>query len=154
MQDNGPTRNRPAIEMLLVEDSPSDVFLTTEALKVVKVPVHLSVVTDGVEAMAFLRHQGKYHEAPRPRLILLDLNLPRKDGREVLAEIKSDDQLKCIPIVVLTSSGAEQDLRTAYDLHANCYLVKPATFAEFKEMFERLEAFWFHTVILPPHEYC
>ncbi|MGZ4972030.1 MAG: response regulator [Limisphaerales bacterium] len=154
MQNQGPEKDCPAVELLLVEDSPSDVFLTKEALKAVKVLVHLSVATDGVEAMSFLRRQGQYLQAPRPHLILLDLNMPRKDGREVLAEIKSDNRLRCIPIVVLTSSSAEQDLRTAYDLHANCYLVKPATFAEFKEMFERLESFWLKTVILPPYELC
>jgi chemotaxis family two-component system response regulator Rcp1 len=152
MENKGPQKDCPAIELLLVEDSPSDVFLTKEALKAMKAPVCLSVVTDGVEAMSFLRRQGKYGKAPRPQMILLDLNMPKKDGREVLAEIKADARLKYIPVVVLTSSSAEQDLRTAYELHANCYLVKPATFAEFKEVFERLEVFWFKTVILPPYE--
>jgi two-component system response regulator len=154
MEKQGPQNDCPAIDLLLVEDSPSDVFLTKEALKAVKRSVNLSVVTDGVEAMAFLRRQGKYTEAPQPHLILLDLNMPRKDGREVLAEIKADNCLKSIPVIVLTSSSADQDLRTAYELHANCYLVKPATFAEFKEIFERLEAFWFNTVTLPLHECC
>lgn len=110
------------------------------------------MVTDDVEAMSFLRRQGNYTQVPRPHLILLDLNMPRKDGREVLAKIKADNRWRCIPVVVLASSSADQDLRTAYDLHANCYLVKPATFAEFKEMFERLESFWLKTVILPPYE--
>jgi two-component system response regulator len=152
MENKGPQKDCPAIELLLVEDSPSDVFLTKEALKAMQAPINLSVVTDGVEAMSFLRRQGKYGAVSRPHLILLDLNMPRKDGREVLAEIKADSSLKHIPVVVLTSSSADQDLRTAYDLHANCYLVKPATFAEFKEVFERLETFWFNTVILPPYE--
>jgi len=153
MEKQGPQNDCPAIELLLVEDSPSDVFLTKEALKAVKRSVNLSVVTDGVEAMAFLRRQGNYAKSPQPHLILLDLNIPRKDGREVLAEIKGDNRLKSIPVIVLTSSSADQDLRMAYELHANCYLVKPATFAEFKEIFERLEAFWFNTVTLPAHEY-
>jgi len=138
--------------LLLVEDSPSDVFLTKEALKTVRTPVHLSVATDGVEAMSFVRRQGPYVNAPRPDIILLDLNMPRKDGREVLAELKLDNDLKRIPVIVLTSSSAEQDLRTAYEAHANCYLVKPATFSEFKDIFERLENFWLDTVILPNHE--
>lgn len=153
MQNKGPEKDCPAINLLLVEDSPSDVFLTKEVVKGLKVPVNLSVVTDGVEAMSFLRRQEQYKEAPRPHLILLDLNMPRKDGREVLAEVKADQRLKSIPVIVLTSSNAEQDLRTAYDLHANAYLVKPATFAEFREVFQRLERFWLNTVILPPHEH-
>ena len=153
MQTQGRQSDCPPIEVLLAEDSPSDVFLTKEALKRVKTAVHLSVVTDGVEAMSFLHRQGKYAGQPRPNLILLDLNMPRKDGREVLAEIKSDKQLRYIPVIVLTSSSAEQDLLTAYGSHANCYLVKPATFAEFEKMFESLESFWLKTVTLPPYEH-
>jgi chemotaxis family two-component system response regulator Rcp1 len=140
--------------LLLVEDSPSDVFLTKQALKAAQQEINLSVVTDGVEALAFLKQQGKYANAPRPKLIFLDLNMPRKDGRELLAEIKNDEDLKCIPVIVLTSSNADQDLLQAYGLHANCYIVKPATFAEFKEIIERIETFWFNTVILPSHEHC
>src|ERR687884_1433856 len=114
-----------AIEILLVEDSPGDVRLTREALRDGKVRNNLSVVTDGVEALAFLRREGRYADAPRPDLILLDLNLPKKDGREVLAEIKADPNLRRIPVVVLTTSEAEQDIVETYNLHANCYVKKP-----------------------------
>jgi len=124
------TEGRP-VEILLVEDSPSDTELTVEALKEAKIRNHLSTVEDGVQAMEFLRRQGRFAQAPRPDLIMLDLNLPRKDGREVLAEIKSDPGLKLIPVVVLTTSRAEQDVLRAYQLSANCYITKPVDFDQF-----------------------
>jgi chemotaxis family two-component system response regulator Rcp1 len=139
-----------AIEILLVEDNVGDVRLTTEALKENKVCNNLSVVGDGVEAMQFLRQQGKYAAAPHPDLILLDLNLPRKDGREVLAEIKSDGQLRRIPVVILTTSKAEEDVIRTYDLHANCYVTKPVGFEEFASVVRSIEDFWLTIVMLPP----
>jgi two-component system, chemotaxis family, response regulator Rcp1 len=138
------------IQILIVEDSPSDAFIVTEALKHGQEASEVFAVHDGVEAMEFLRRQGKYVDAPRPDLILLDLNMPRKDGREVLAEIKADEKLKCIPVIVLTSSAADQDVSTAYRLHANCYLAKPVDFSKFKEMVQAVETFWFKNVTLPP----
>jgi two-component system, chemotaxis family, response regulator Rcp1 len=139
-------------EILLVEDNPGDVRLTQEALKDAKLINHLHVVQDGVEAMEFLRRQGTYQDAPRPDLILLDLNLPRKDGREVLTEVKADERLKRIPIVVLTSSQSEEDLLKAYGLHANCYVTKPVDFDRFTEVVRSIEDFWFGIVRLPPKE--
>jgi two-component system, chemotaxis family, response regulator Rcp1 len=130
-------------ELLLVEDSPGDVRLTKEALKDTPAPSRLSVVQDGEEALAFLRHQGVYAQAPSPDLILLDLNLPRKDGREVLAELKMDPKLKRIPVVVLTTSEAEQDILQAYDLHANCYITKPMELDAFLETIREIFRFWF-----------
>ena len=138
------------IQILIVEDSPSDAFIVTEALKHGREPTEVFAVHDGVEAMEFLRHHGKYADAPQPDLILLDLNMPRKDGREVLAEIKADERLKTIPVIVLTSSAADQDVLTAYRLHANCYLAKPVDFSKFKEMVRTIETFWFRNVTLPP----
>jgi CheY-like chemotaxis protein len=138
------------IEILLVEDSPSDTDLTLEALKDFKVRNHVSVVEDGVLAMQFLRRQGAYAQAPRPDLIMLDLNLPRKDGREVLAEIKGDNLLKTIPIVVLTTSRAEKDILSAYELNANCYINKPVDFNQFLEVVRSIESFWLFVVTLPP----
>ena len=138
------------IEILLVEDSPSDTELTLEALKDFKVRNHVSVVEDGVQAMEFLRRQGPYAQAPRPDLIMLDLNLPRKDGREVLADIKRDDLLKTIPIVVLTTSRADQDILHAYQLNANCYINKPVDFNQFLEVVRSIESFWLFVVTLPP----
>jgi CheY-like chemotaxis protein len=143
------SEGRP-IEILLVEDSPSDTDLTLEALKDFKVRNHVSVVEDGVLALQFLRREGPYVEAPRPDLIMLDLNLPRKDGREVLAEIKQDDNLKLIPIVVLTTSRADQDILRAYQLNANCYITKPVDFNQFLEVVRAIEAFWLYVVALPP----
>lgn len=143
------SEGRP-IEILLVEDSPSDTELTTEALRDFKVRNHVSIVEDGVQAMQFLRRQGPYADAPRPDLIMLDLNLPRKDGREVLADIKADEQLKTIPIVVLTTSHAEQDVLRAYQLNANCYINKPVDFNQFLEVVRSIEAFWLYVVTLPP----
>ncbi len=140
------------IEILLVEDSPTDVLMAREALDHAKVLNHLQVVEDGVEAMALLRRQGKYADAPRPDLILLDLNLPRKDGREVLAEVKADDDLKLIPVVVLTTSKAEEDVLKAYGHHANCYITKPVDFPEFAQVVKSIEHFWFAVVTLPNGE--
>ncbi|MEK7787532.1 MAG: response regulator [Chloroflexota bacterium] len=140
---------RPIV-MLMVEDSPADVMLTKEALDQAKVLNHLHLVEDGVAAMAFLRREGPYAHAPRPDLILLDLNLPKKDGREVLAEIKADEDLKVIPIVVLTTSRDEADVLRAYGLHANCYITKPVDFANFAEIVRSIREFWFTVVTLPP----
>ena len=138
------------VEILLVEDNPGDVGLTRETLKDTKLLNHMSVVGDGVEAMAFLRREGQYVKAARPDLILLDLNLPKKDGREVLAEIKTDEQLRRIPVVVLTTSSAEQDILNTYDLHANCYITKPVNLDQFIAVVKAIEEFWFTIVKLPP----
>jgi chemotaxis family two-component system response regulator Rcp1 len=138
------------IEILLVEDNPGDVRLTREALVDAKVHNHLSVVGDGVEALAFLHREGQYANAPRPDLILLDLNLPRKDGREVLAEIKNDERLRRIPVVVLTTSQAEEDVLRAYDLRANCYVTKPVDLDQFIKVVQSIDSFWFTIVVLPP----
>ncbi|MGA2657612.1 MAG: response regulator [Verrucomicrobiota bacterium] len=143
------TEGRP-VEILLVEDSPSDTELTVEALKEAKIRNHLSTVEDGVQAMAFLRRQGPFAGAPRPDLIMLDLNLPRKDGREVLAEVKADPGLKMIPVVVLTTSRAEQDVLRAYQLSANCYITKPVDFDQFLNVVRSIESFWLFVVTLPP----
>lgn len=137
------------VEILLVEDSPTDVLLAKEALESSKLANNLHIVNDGAEAMAFLRREGKYTEAPFPDLILLDLNLPKKDGREVLSEIKEDDRLKRIPVVVLTTSKDETDVMKAYGLHANCYVVKPVDFEKFAEIVQSIENFWFSVVTLP-----
>jgi chemotaxis family two-component system response regulator Rcp1 len=138
------------IEILLVEDNPGDVDLTREALEGGKIKNMLHVVSNGEEAMAFLRHKGKHTHAPRPDLVLLDLNLPRMDGREVLAQIKSDDDLKRIPVVVLTSSKAEEDILKVYNLHANCYITKPMDLLQFLKVVHVIEDFWFTIVKLPP----
>jgi chemotaxis family two-component system response regulator Rcp1 len=138
------------IEILLVEDNPADVRLTQEALRENKVHNHLHVVQDGVAALAFLRRAGAYTQVPRPDLILLDLNLPRKDGRELLAEIKADPDLKRIPVVILTTSRAEQDILRTYDLHANCYVTKPVELDQFIEVVKSIEGFWLTIVKLPP----
>ncbi len=138
------------INILLVEDNPGDVRLTIEGLKEGKVLNNLSVVSNGVEAMAFLRKEGQYANVPKPELILLDLNLPRKDGREVLAEIKNDDNLKRIPVVILTSSQAEQDIVKSYNLHANCYITKPVELDQFLGVIKNIEQFWLTVVKLPP----
>lgn len=140
------------IEILLVEDSPGDVRLTQEILKDTKVRNNLYVVGDGVEAMAFLRHEDKYANMPRPDLVLLDLNLPEKDGREVLAEIKSDEKLKSIPVVVLTISQAEEDILNAYGLYANCYISKPIDLKQFIKVVKSIEDFWLTIVKLPRGE--
>jgi len=142
-------RNGP-IEILLVEDNPGDVRLTREALKEGKVYSNLHTVRDGVEAMEFLRRQGKFRDAPRPDIILLDLNLPKKDGREVLQEIKTDDSLKRIPVVVLTTSKAEEDVLRTYNLHANCYVTKPVDLEKFMVVVRTIDVFWLTVVTLPP----
>ena len=141
--------NVTPIQILLVEDSPSDAKLTLAALKQAKVANQVSHVEDGVQAMEFLRRQGKYAGAPRPDLIMLDLNLPRKDGREVLEELKSDRELQAIPVVVLTTSQAEQDIIRSYELHANCYITKPVNFERFLEIVQSIEYFWLTVVALP-----
>jgi len=143
-----PSLARPA-EILLVEDSPGDVRLMQEALKEGKVANRVHVVGDGVEAMAFLRRQGDFADVPRPDLILLDLNLPKKDGREVLAELKADDDLRRIPVVVLTTSRAEEDILKAYDLHANCYMTKPVDLGQFLNLVKEIEEYWLLMVRLP-----
>jgi len=134
----------------LVEDNPADVRLTEEALKESKIRNRLFVVNDGVEAIEFLRQQGEYAGSPRPDLVLLDLNLPRKDGREVLADIKTDEELKRIPVVVLTTSQDECDLLRSYNLHANCYIQKPVDLDRFLEVVRSVEDFWLSIVRLPP----
>ncbi|WP_434386558.1 response regulator [Melittangium boletus] len=146
MHDDSPGR---PIEILLVEDNPGDVRLTIEALKEGKVRNRLSVARDGVEAIAFLRRQGVHADAARPDLILLDLNLPRKDGREVLAEIKEDASLRRIPVVVLTTSKAEEDILRTYDLHANCYINKPVDLEQFITVVRSIDDFWLSVVRLP-----
>ncbi len=145
---NRPVKQRP-IEILMVEDSPSDAQLTIAALEAAKITNHLIHVEDGVDAMEFLLRQGRYADAPRPDLVLLDLNLPRKDGREVLAELKSHPDLKTIPVVVLTTSQSEQDVLRSYELHANCYVVKPVDFAQFMAVVKSIEHFWLAVVTLP-----
>ncbi len=145
---NGQAMTRP-IEILLVEDNPGDARLTVEALKEGKVRNRLHFAEDGVEAMAFMHREGKYAESPRPDLILLDLNLPRKDGREVLAEIKEDPQLKRIPVVVLTISKAEEDIIKTYNLHANCYITKPVDLEQFITVVKSIEDFWLTIAKLP-----
>ncbi len=137
------------IEILLVEDSPGDVDLAREALESTKVRNTLHVARDGEEAMAFLRRQGAYRDVPRPGLILLDLNLPRKDGREVLSEIKADAELKRIPVVILTISEDEEDVLRSYNLHANCYITKPIDLGQFLKVVRSIEEFWLTIVRLP-----
>ena len=139
------------IEILLVEDNPGDVNLAREALEFGKVRNSLHVVGDGEAAMAFLRQQGKYAAVPRPDLVLLDLNVPKKDGREVLAEIKGDPDLRCIPVVILTTSKAEEDILKTYNLHANCYITKPIDLHQFIKVVQAIEDFWFTIVKLPPN---
>jgi two-component system, chemotaxis family, response regulator Rcp1 len=139
-----------AIDILIVEDNPGDARLIKEVLNDNKVYSSLYIVNDGVEAMHFLRAEGKYKSIPRPDLIILDLNLPKKDGREVLAEIKSDDRLKHIPIVIMTISQAEEDILKSYNLHANCYITKPIDLNQFIKVVKSIEDFWFSIVKLPP----
>ncbi len=139
-----------AIEILLVEDNPGDVRLTQEALNDSKLHNNLSIVRDGVEAMTFLKKQDEYEQVPTPDIILLDLNLPRKDGREVLEEIKDDELLRRIPVVVLTTSDADQDILRSYNLHANCYITKPVDLDRFVQIVQTIENFWFQIVKLPP----
>lgn len=137
------------VEVLLVEDCEADADLVKEALDGGKLIAHLHVARDGEEAMAFLKRQGPYINAPRPDLILLDLNLPKKDGREVLCEIKKDSDLSLIPVVVLTSSAADEDILKSYQLHANCYITKPVDFESFVKIVSQLKEFWFSLVLLP-----
>jgi CheY-like chemotaxis protein len=141
--------NEREIEILLVEDNPGDARLTTEALKEARVRNKLTHIADGIEALAMLRQQGKYAGVQRPDLILLDLNLPRKDGREVLAEIKADDRLKRIPVVILTTSQAEEDILKAYNLNANCYVSKPVDLDQFIKVVRTINDFWLTIVKLP-----
>ena len=138
------------IDVLLVEDSPSDAKLTAKTFQKAKVLNNLHIVEDGVEAMAFLRQVGDYQDSPRPDLILLDLNLPKKDGRKVLAEIKDNPNLANIPVVVLTTSEAEEDILRSYALRANCYITKPVTLKQFIKVVESIEDFWLTVVKLPP----
>ena len=145
---NGPSV--APIDILMVEDNPGDARLTQEALKESKMLNNLHHVRDGVEAMEFLRREGKYGDVPTPDIILLDLNLPRKDGREVLAELKGMPRLKNIPVVVLTTSDAEQDILMSYNLHANCYITKPVDLEKFIEIIHGIENFWLSIVKLPP----
>jgi CheY-like chemotaxis protein len=138
------------LQVLLVEDSLGDVRLTQEAFKDAKVQIDLHVAMDGVEAMAFLGHEGKYADAPRPDLILLDLNLPKKDGRAVLAEIKGNPSLQTIPVVILTTSASETDILKSYMLHANCYITKPVNLEGFLKVVKSIDNFWLSVVKLPP----
>jgi CheY-like chemotaxis protein len=148
---NSQSARRP-LEVLLIEDNPGDVRLTREALRSSRRPANLVVVGDGVEALAFLHRQGRYEHAPRPDLILLDLNLPRKTGGEVLAEIKSDDQLQSIPVVILTTSRTTRDIIQSYRLHVNCYITKPVDLDQFMSVVRAIESFWLALVELPPAE--
>jgi chemotaxis family two-component system response regulator Rcp1 len=145
-----PSSGRP-IEILLVEDNPGDVRLTQEALKGGKVTNHLHVVADGVEAMQFLRREARFADAPRPDLILLDLNLPKMDGRDVLSQLNEDPRLRKIPVVVLTTSKDEEDVCRAYKLNCNCYVTKPVDLDQFIQAIESIESFWLTVVTLPPH---
>jgi chemotaxis family two-component system response regulator Rcp1 len=138
------------VQILLVEDNPADVRLTVEALRAAKVSNELHVVDDGEAAIDYLRQRGSYAGAARPDIVLLDLNLPRLDGRDVLADIKTDSDLASIPILVLTSSAAEEDIARSYELHANCYISKPVDFTEFMDAVRSLEGFWLKIVKLPP----
>ncbi|WNM62670.1 response regulator [Candidatus Nitrospira neomarina] len=138
------------IEILLIEDNPADIRLTQEAFREARLRNTLHVVQDGVSAMAFIRQAAPFQQAPRPDLILLDLNLPKKDGRDVLKEIKSDPHIRTIPVVVLTTSDDEADVLRSYDLHANAYLVKPIDILQFIKMIQSLEDFWLSVVKLPP----
>lgn len=150
MTDNSLSATGRPIEILLVEDSPGDVRLIIESLKENKLRNKLDVVEDGVQALAFLHQESRYAEAPHPDLILLDLNLPKKDGREVLAEIKADENLRRIPVVILTSSKAEEDIFKAYNLQANCYITKPMGLDQFVKVVKSIQEFWLTIVKLPP----
>jgi chemotaxis family two-component system response regulator Rcp1 len=145
---NAPRSAEP-VQILLIEDSPGDIRLTREVLRDAKIANHLHIVGDGEQAMAFLRQEGDYADTHRPDLILLDLNLPRKDGREVLAELKDDPELHLIPVIVLTTSSAEQDVLRSYDLKAACYITKPIDLDEFISVVRSIESFWLSIVRLP-----
>jgi CheY-like chemotaxis protein len=138
------------VEILLVEDNPGDVKLTQKAFEKARLSNDLHVVNDGVEALDFLYRRGEYEGVPRPDLVLLDLNLPRKPGEEVLEEVKADEELKRIPVVILTSSEAEEDILQTYDMHANAYLTKPVSFDGFTQVVQKIEGFWFSVVRYPP----
>jgi chemotaxis family two-component system response regulator Rcp1 len=150
MMESNRTSAQP-LEVLLVEDSPGDVRLTKEALKDAKVHINLRVVRDGIDAMAFLMREGEYATVSRPDLILLDLNLPKKDGREVLKEIKENPELKSIPVVILTTSASEADILRSYLLHANCYITKPVNLDGFLTVVKSIDSFWLSVVKLPPN---
>jgi two-component system, chemotaxis family, response regulator Rcp1 len=150
MMESNRTSGQP-LEVLLVEDSPGDVRLTKEALKDAKIHINLRVVRDGIDAMAFLMREGEYATIPRPDLILLDLNLPKKDGREVLREIKESPELKSIPVVILTTSASEADILRSYLLHANCYITKPVNLDGFLTVVKSIDSFWLSVVKLPPN---
>jgi chemotaxis family two-component system response regulator Rcp1 len=146
-------RGTTPIEILLVEDSSGDVRLTREAFRDAKVHINLHVASDGMEAMTFLRGEGEHANAPRPDLILLDLNLPKKDGREVLKEIKESSTLKSIPVVILTTSASEADILRSYRLHANCYITKPVGLDGFLEVIKSIDSFWLSVVQLPREDH-
>ena len=146
------SKNGKVADILLVEDNPGDVRLTLEAFKEGKMINNVNVVKNGVEAMAFLRREGEYSNAPQPDIILLDLNMPKMDGREVLAEIKKDESLKHIPVIVLTTSKAEQDILKSYDLYANCYITKPVDLDQFNTVIKSIKDFWLSIVKLPRSE--
>jgi CheY-like chemotaxis protein len=150
MSQSERTGPRP-VQILVVEDNPADARLVREVMRDSKISNEIHWVSDGVEAMAYLRCQGKYSTAPRPNLIFLDLNMPRKDGREVLREIKTDPELRRIPVVIMTTSQTEEDIARAYEQHANCYVRKPLDFQQFHTVVKTLENFWFSTVELPTH---
>jgi two-component system, chemotaxis family, response regulator Rcp1 len=152
MKEETMTNSVQPIDILLIEDNPADVRLTREALKEAKVLNTLHIAEDGMEALAFLRKQGQFAGSSTPDLILLDLNLPKKDGREVLAEIKQDEALKRIPVVVLTTSRGEEDIMRSYDLHANAYVTKPVDLKHFLEVIRTIEEFWLAVVTLPPND--
>lgn len=149
-----PTSRTPLTpyDVLLVDDSAGDVRLTGEAIKEARIRLHLHVAEDGAEAMSFLRRKGKHAGCPRPDLVLLDLNLPRKSGREVLEEMKADLELKCLPVIILTTSSSEEDVRRCYQLHANCYISKPIDLDGFLKVVKSIDTFWLTTVKLPPVE--
>lgn len=143
------SKPREAVKILLVEDNPGDVRLVKEALREAQVRHQLFVAADGIEALAFLRQEGPFIDAPRPDIILLDLNLPRLDGRKVLESIKTDPQIRYIPIIVLSTSDDSEDIVTSYNLHANCYITKPMELAQFNTVIQRIEMFWFSVATLP-----
>lgn len=145
-------KSRP-VNILLIEDNPGDVRLAQEAFKEVKINVQLNVVMDGLEAINYLRKVGNYEKVDTPDLVLLDLNLPKKDGREVLGDIKADPKLRSIPVVILTTSNAEQDILNSYNLHVNCYINKPVDFDQFFNIIQKIEDFWLQTAILPSMVY-
>ena len=144
--------NRP-VHILLIEDNPGDVRLAQEAFKEVNMKIELDVAKDGMEGLNFLKKEGPFSNAKTPDLVLLDLNLPKKDGREVLSEIKSDPLLRCIPVVVLTTSSARQDILNSYKLHVNCYINKPVDYDSFFDIIKKIESFWLQTAMLPTMDY-